>query len=126
MGKAACGAHPDGENDAAPQESLTLFRKGSTLCALTKITAYLLNELGVLKFLLFYWAFWEFFIQKNSVPSIRPQVCSQCNQRILGIIWKTELSIVFQVFPAERNLPSDNLVSFEHQNTPKSFMEANI
>ena len=27
MGKAACGAHPDGENDATALESLTLFRK---------------------------------------------------------------------------------------------------
>ena len=27
MAKAACGAHPDGEKDAAPQESLTLFRE---------------------------------------------------------------------------------------------------
>ena len=29
MAKAAYGAHPDGENDAAPSDSLTLFRKGA-------------------------------------------------------------------------------------------------
>ena len=28
MAKAACGAHPDGEKDAAPSDSLTLFKKG--------------------------------------------------------------------------------------------------
>ena len=42
-----------------------------------------------------------------------------------GIILKTLISIIFQVFPLERNFLWDNLC-FGHHNTLRSLIEANI
>ena len=46
--------------------------------------------------------------------------------QLFGLILRTQISIVFQVFPPERNFLWDNLVCFGHHNTVRSLIKANI
>ena len=46
--------------------------------------------------------------------------------QLFSIILKNRISIVFQVFPSERNFLWDNLICFGHNNTLKSLIKANI
>ena len=45
---------------------------------------------------------------------------------LFGLFLKTRISIVFQIFPPERNFLWDNLLSFGRPNTLKSLIKANI
>ena len=66
-------------------------------------------------------------IQTISVPPTSPQVCCHVNHTTFWPILKTRISIVFQVFPPERNFLWDNLLSFGHNNnTLRSLIKANI
>ena len=46
--------------------------------------------------------------------------------QLFGLILKTRMAGVFQVFSPERNFLFDNLLYFEHYNTQKSLIKANI
>ena len=46
--------------------------------------------------------------------------------QLFSIIFKTQISIVFQVFPHEKNLLWDNPLCFGHHNTLRSLIEVNI
>ena len=46
--------------------------------------------------------------------------------QLFHLILKTRISIVFQVFPPERNFLWDNLLCFGHHNTLRSLIKANI
>ena len=46
--------------------------------------------------------------------------------KLFGLFLKTRISIVFQVFPAEKNFLWDNILCFGHHNTLISLIEANI
>ena len=47
---------------------------------------------------------------------------AMATMQLFGLFWKTQVAIVFQVFPSERNLLQDN----EHPNTLRSLIIANI
>ena len=51
---------------------------------------------------------------------------TMATMQLYSIILKTRISIVFQVFPPERNFPWDNLLCFGHHNTLRSLIEAHI
>ena len=46
--------------------------------------------------------------------------------QFFGLFLKTQISIIFQVFPPERNFLWDNFLCFGHQNSLISSIEANI
>ena len=46
--------------------------------------------------------------------------------QLFDLVLKTQISIVFQVFPNERNFLWDNLLYFRHHNTLRSSIKANI
>ena len=46
--------------------------------------------------------------------------------QLFGLYWKTRISIVFQVFPPERNFLWDNLLCVGHPHTLNSLIKANI
>ena len=46
--------------------------------------------------------------------------------QLFGLILKTQISSVFQVFPAERNFLWDNRLCFGHHTCNISLFEANI
>ena len=46
--------------------------------------------------------------------------------QLFGLISKTRVSFVFDVFPAERNFLLDYLLCFGHHNTLRSLIKANI
>ena len=51
---------------------------------------------------------------------------AMATMQLLGLILKTQISIVFQVLTPERNLMWDNLLCFGHHNTLRSLIKANI
>ena len=65
-------------------------------------------------------------IQKFSVPPISPLGCCHGNMQLFCIILKTRISVVFQVYPPERNLLWGNILCFGHHNTLRSLMKAHI
>ena len=58
--------------------------------------------------------------------TISPNFRFHGNHTNFGIILKTQISIVFQVIPPERNFLWDNLLCFGHHNTLRSLIIANI
>ena len=53
---------------------------------------------------------------------------AMATMQLFGLILKTQISHVFQVFPAEKNFLSlqVSLLGFRHHNTLRSVIEANI
>ena len=80
-----------------------------------------------LELLLFDFSFYVFSIQKSSVPPISPHACCHGNHATFWLLFlKTQIAIVFQVFPPERNFLWDNLICFGHHHTLRSLIIANI
>ena len=70
--------------------------------------------------------FYVFSLQKSLVPPISLRVCCHGNHTTFGLILKARISNVFQIFPPEKNFLWDNILCFEHHNTLRSLIEANI
>ena len=51
---------------------------------------------------------------------------AMATMQLFGLFLKTQNSIVFQVFPPERNFLWDNFLCFGHQNSRRSSFKANI
>ena len=51
---------------------------------------------------------------------------AMATMQLFGLFLKTRISIVFQVFPPERNFLWDNLLCFGHHNTLRSLIISNI
>ena len=51
---------------------------------------------------------------------------AMATMQLFGLFVKTLISIVFQVFPPERNFLWDNLLCFGHHNTLRGLIIANI
>ena len=106
---------------------LTPSRPGGALFALlTTITADLQNGLqfGVYCFVTFLSMSFPFRKVQFHQPAVM-QV-AMATMQLSGLILKTGISIVFQVFPPERNFLLDNLLCFGHHNTLISLIIANI
>ena len=99
--------------------------RGALCAPLTYITAYLPNglEFGVTALGLFFICIYhsEKFSSTNQPTCMLPW--QPCN---FGLFLKTQISIVFQVFPPERNFLWDNFLCFGHLNSLISSIKANI
>ena len=51
---------------------------------------------------------------------------AMATMQLFGLFWKIQITIVFQVFPAERNFLWDTLLCFWHHNTVRSSIKVNI
>ena len=51
---------------------------------------------------------------------------AMATMQLFGLFLETQISIVFQVFPPERNFLWDNFLCFGHQNSLISSIKANI
>ena len=96
-----------------------------TLCPLTKITAYLQNDLefGVTSLWLFsrYFPFRKVQFHQSALTYV-----AMATIQLFGLFLKTWIAIVIQVFPPERNFVRDNLICFGYHNTLRSLIKANI
>ena len=79
-----------------------------------------------LELLLCQFSFYLYSIQKKSVPPISHHVCCHGNHEIFGLYLKTQISIVFKVFPSRRNFLWDNFLCFGHHNSLLSSIKAII
>ena len=79
-----------------------------------------------LELLLRDFSFYVISIKKSSVPPISPLVVAMATMQLFGLFWKTRITIVFQVFPPERNFLWDSLPCFGHPNTLRSLIIAKI
>ena len=71
-------------------------------------------------------SFYVFFIQKSSVPPSALIYVAMATVQFFGLFLKSRISIVFQVFPPERNFLLDNLLCFGHHKTLRSLIKANV
>ena len=51
---------------------------------------------------------------------------AMATMQLFGLFLKSQITIVFQVFPPERNFLWDNLLCFGHHNTLRSSVKVNI
>ena len=79
------------------------------------------------------WSYWcvtflsmYFPLKKVQFPQAALMYVAMATMQLFGWIWKTRISIVFQVFPPERILLGDNLLWFGHKNSLISSIKANI
>ena len=100
--------------------------QGAALCAPSLKSHHIFKTALSLKLLLCDFYFYVSSITKSSVPPIIPHVCSHGNHATFGLILKPRTTIVFQVFPHERNFMWDILLCFGHHNTLRSLIIANI
>ena len=100
--------------------------RGGTLCPLTKITADLQNGLEFRVTAL--WLFFLYIFSFRKVQFHQPVLLyvAMATIRLFCLILKSQISIVFQVFPPERNFLWDNLLCFGHHNTLRSLIKANM
>ena len=106
---------------------LTLSRPGGALCAPpSPISQHISKMAWSLQLLLGEFSFYVYSFPKSSVPPISPHVCCHGNHATFRLIFESQNSIVFQVFPPERNFPWDNFLCIGHQNSLISSIKANI
>ena len=103
----------------------TFFGHGA-LCAPSPKSQHIFKTPLSLELLFCDFSFCVFSIQKCLVPPISPHVCFQGNHTTFDLNLKTRISIVFQVFPPERNFLWNNLLCFGYHNTLRSLIETNI
>ena len=103
--------------------AITLSRPRRTLCPPPK-SQHIFNWLGVWSYSYVTFLF-QNFPSERSVSPISPHVCCYGNHETFRLILKTRISVVFQVFPPERNFLWENLC-FGHHNTLRSLIIANI
>ena len=106
--------------------TFTLSKPGAAHCAPSPKSRHIFKTAWNLEFLLCDFSFWKFSIQESLVLQTSSHVCCHGNHTDFGIILKTHISVIFQVFPPERNFLWDNLLCFENNNTLRSLNEANI
>ena len=118
---------------------LTLSRPGGHFVPPSPISQHISKTAWSLELLLGAFSFYVYSFQKSSVPPISPHVCCHGNHatfrlimyvavatmQLFGLFLRTQISIVFQVFPPERNFMWDNFLCFGHQNSLISSGKAN-
>ena len=106
--------------------ALTLSRPRGHFVPPSPISQHISKTPWSLEFLLGEFSFYVYSFQKSSVPPISPHVCCHGNHATFGLFLKTQISIVFQVFPPERNFLWENFLCFGHHNSLISSIKANI
>ena len=96
------------------------------LCAPSPKSQHIFKTAWNLELLLCDFSLYVFSIKKCSVPPISPQLCCHGNHATFWLILNTQIAIVFQVFPPEKNFLWDKLLCFGHHNTLRSLIIANI
>ena len=113
-------------HDKFSGKNLTLSRPAGHFVPPSPQSQHIFKPAWSLELLLWEFSFYVFSIQKSPVPSISPDVSCHGNHPTFRFNLETQISIVFQVFPPERNFLWDNLLCFGHHNTLRSSIKANI
>ena len=100
--------------------------RGPTLCPPHQNHSISSKRLGVwiycvVTFLSMYFPFRKVHFHQSALMYV-----AMATIQLFSLILKTRISIIFQVFPAERNFLWDNLPCFGHHNTLRSSINANI
>ena len=67
-----------------------------------------------------------FLLRKVQFHQSALMYVAMATMQLFGLILKTQIAIVFQAFPPERNFLWDNLPCFGHHSTLRSLIKANI
>ena len=84
------------------------------------------KRLGVWSYCFVTFLYMYFPLRKVQFHQSALMYVSMAIMQLFGLIWKTRISIIFQVIPPERNFLWDNLPCFGHHNTLRSSIKANV
>ena len=105
---------------------LTLSRPGGTLCPPYQNHRISSKRLGVWSSCFMNFLSGNFPFRKVQFHQPALMYVAMATIQLFSIILKTQISVVFQVLPPERNFLWDNLLCFGHHNTLRSLFEAHI
>ena len=105
---------------------LTLSRPGGPIVPPHQNHSMSLKRLGVWSFCFVTFLSINFPLRKVHIHQSALMYVAIATMQLFGLFLKTQIAIVFQVFPPERNFLWDDLLCFGHHNTLRSLIIANV